>query len=51
MRELFPISERYNEKWTLILTKAIIKLLVLSNPRASIIGSGMVLNALTGMMM
>jgi hypothetical protein len=33
----------------LILTKAILKLIALSNPKANIVGSGLVINALTGM--
>ena len=47
-RELFPLSAKYNEKWTLIITKAVIKYLSkVSN--SSIIGSGLVAYALTGM--
>ena len=46
---MFPKSEKTNEKWTLILTKALIKLVALSNPKTNVIGSGLIINALTGM--
>jgi hypothetical protein len=48
MRELFPLSAKYNEKWTLIITKALIKYLAKVR-NDNIIGSGLVAYALTGM--
>ena len=47
-RELFPLSDKYNEKWTLILTKALVKYLSKAS-RDGIIGNGLVMYALTGM--
>lgn len=48
MRELLPFSQKYNEKWTLIISKAIIKYLSkASNDKT--VGNGLVTYALTGM--
>lgn len=49
MKELFSKSEKINEKWTFILTKALLKLFALSNPKANVVGSGVIINALTGL--
>lgn len=48
MRELFPLSQKYNEKWTLIISKAIIKYLSKAGNDKTI-GNGLVAYALTGM--
>jgi hypothetical protein len=48
MRELFPTSAKVNEKWTLIITKALIKYLSRAQNDA-IVGNGLVAYALTGM--
>ena len=48
-RPLFPLSEKLNEKWTLILTKALLKYLTKAS-KDDIIGSGLVIYALTGML-
>lgn len=47
-RHLFPLSRKRNEKWTLILTKALTK--YLSRVRNdAVVGNGLVAYALTGM--
>ena len=48
MRELFPTSAKPNEKWTLIITKALIKYLSRAQNDA-IVGNGLIAYALTGM--
>lgn len=49
MKELFPTSMKSNEKWTLIVAKALVKLFMKANPTQSIVGSGLIIYALTGM--
>jgi hypothetical protein len=48
-RPMFPLSEKLNEKWTLILTKALIKYLSKTS-KDGIVGNGLVIYALTGML-
>lgn len=48
MRPLFPLSEKLNEKWSLILTKALVKYLAKAS-KDNIIGNGLIIYALTGM--
>lgn len=48
MRELLPLSQKYNQKWTLIISKAIIKYLAKAG-NDKIVGNGLVAYALTGM--
>lgn len=48
-RILFPTSEKDNEMWTLILTKALVKYFSMVCPKDAIIGSGMIIYALTGL--
>ena len=47
-RVLFPLSAKFNEKWTLILTKALIKYLAKTS-KDQIVGNGLIAYALTGM--
>lgn len=47
-RQMFPLSAKPNEKWTLILTKALVKYLSKVGS-SSAMGSGLVAYALTGM--
>lgn len=49
LQHLFPLSAKPTERWTLIVTKAIIKLLALNNSNAGIYGNGLVLYSLTGL--
>lgn len=49
LQHLFPLSSKPTEKWTLIVTKAIVKLLAINNSDSSIYGNGLVLYALTGL--
>lgn len=49
LKSLFPLSEKFNEKWSIILTKALIKYFALACPNEKITGSGMIIYALTGM--
>jgi hypothetical protein len=49
MRSMFPLSEKFNEKWTVILTKALIKYLAKAS-KDNIIGDGLVMYALTGLL-
>lgn len=46
---LFPLSEKLNERWTLILTKALIKYFMKASLDANVVGSGLIIYALTGM--
>lgn len=48
MRELLPLSQKYNQKWTLIISKAIIKYLSKAGNDKTV-GNGLVAYALTGM--
>jgi hypothetical protein len=48
MRELFPTSAKSNEKWTLIITKALVKYLSRAQNDV-IVGNGLIAYALTGM--
>ncbi len=48
MRELLPLSQKYNQKWTLIISKAIIKYLAKAGNDKTV-GNGLVAYALTGM--
>lgn len=48
MKNLFPYSAKVNEKWTLIITKALIKYLAKAI-NDDVIGSGLITYALTGM--
>ena len=48
-RYLFPVSKKHHEKWTLILTKALIKLVSINNSPFSLSGDGLTLYALTGL--
>lgn len=43
------MSERDEEKWTLILAKALLKLMALGYPQEEIVGNGLILHALSGM--
>ena len=49
MRSLFPLSGKFNEKWTIILTKALLKYLAKAS-KDNIIGDGLVIYALTGLL-
>lgn len=48
MRQLLPLSQKYNQKWTLIISKAIIKYLSKAGNDKTV-GNGLVTYALTGM--
>ncbi len=48
LRVLFPLSAKFNEKWTLILTKALIKYLSKTS-KDEIVGNGLITYALSGM--
>lgn len=49
LQHLFPISSKPTERWTLIITKALVKLLAINNSGSNIYGNGLVLYALTGL--
>lgn len=46
---LLPISSKSNERWPLILTKALVKLTIINNSNCDIVGNGLILYALTGL--
>jgi hypothetical protein len=46
---MLPVSDKRHEKWTLLLTKALLKLMAIACPNEKISGSGLIFHALTGM--